>query len=82
MPIIVGFATIFHIIKYSKNISVRLTKVLIRAIGIKSNFNGLYIISNFSVYSFKPVTFFCSFVTSFNVVHIAEEIIFRKIISV
>ena len=81
-PILIGFTMIFHKIKYSKSKYPSSNKILIRELGIKFTFYGLYIISIFFVYPFKPLPFMCSFATSFTVLHIAEAIILKKIKSV
>ena len=81
-PIIIGYTTVFFMIKYSNSSLIELNKMLIRGFAIKFIFYGVYIIAIFIVYSFKPVPFMCSFASSFIVLHIIEAVILKKIKSV
>ena len=75
----IGYITVFFMIKHSNSGLIRLNKMLIRGFAIKSIIYGIYIIAIFTVYSFKPLPFMCSFVTSFIVLQIIEAVILKKI---
>jgi len=78
-PIFIGYAIVFFMIKHSNSSLIELNKMLIQGFSIKFIFYGVYIITIFTVYSFKPIPFMCSFATSFIVLHILEAVILKKI---
>jgi len=77
-PIFIGY-TIFFMVKYSNIDLIGLNRMIMRGFAIKFIFYGLYIVVIFTVYSFKPVPFMCSFVTSFIVLQITEAVILKKL---
>ena len=77
--VLVGFITIFFMIKYSNSGAIRLNRILVRGFAIKFIFYGVFIITIFTVYSFKPVPFMCSFTVSFIGLHMMEAIVLKKI---
>jgi len=78
-PVLVGFITIFFMIKYSNSRAIRFNKMLVRGFAIKFIFYGVFIITIFTVYSFKPIPFMCSFTVSFIGLHMMEAIVLKKI---
>ena len=78
-PVLVGFITIFFMIKYSNSRAIRFNKMLVRGFAIKIIFYGVFIITIFTVYSFKPIPFMCSFTVSFIGLHMMEAIVLKKI---
>ena len=78
-PVLVGFITIFFMIKYSNSRAIRFNRILVRGFAIKFIFYGVFIITIFTVYSFKPVPFMCSFTSSFIGLHLMEAIVLKKI---
>ena len=78
-PVLVGFITIFFMIKYSNSRAIRFNKMLVRGFAIKFIFYGVFIITIFTVYSFKPIPFMCSFAVSFIGLHMMEAIVLKKI---
>ena len=78
-PVLVGFITIFYMIKYSNSRAIRFNKMLVRGFAIKFIFYGVLIITIFTVYSFNPVPFMCSFTVSFIGLHMMEAIVLKKI---
>ena len=78
-PVLVGFITIFYMIKYSNSRAIRFNKMLVRGFAIKFVFYGVFIITIFTVYSFKPIPFMCSFTVSFIGLHMMEAIVLKKI---
>ena len=78
-PVLVGFVTIFYMIKYSNSRAIRFNKMLVRGFAIKFIFYGVFIITIFTVYSFNPVPFMCSFAVSFIGLHMMEAIVLKKI---
>ena len=78
-PVLVGFITIFFMIKYSNSRAIRFNRMLVRSFAIKFIFYGVFIITIFTVYSFKPVPFMCSFTSSFIGLHLMEAIVLKKI---
>ena len=78
-PVLVGFMTIFFMIKYSNSRAIRFNRMLVRGFAIKFIFYGVFIITIFTVYSFKPVPFMCSFTSSFIGLHLMEAIVLKKI---
>ena len=78
-PVLVGFITIFFMIKYSNSRAIRFNRMLARGFAIKFIFYGIFIITIFTVYSFKPVPFMCSFTSSFIGLHLMEAIVLKKI---
>ena len=78
-PVLVGFITIFFMIKYSNSRAIRFNKMLVRGFAIKFIFYGLFIITIFTVYSFKPIPFMCSFTVSFIGLHMMEAVVLKKI---
>ena len=78
-PVLVGFITIFFMIKYSNSRAIRFNRMLVRGFAIKFIFYGVFIVTIFTVYSFKPVPFMCSFTFSFIGLHMMEAIVLKKI---
>ena len=78
-PIIIGYATVFVMIKFSDSSLIEFDKMLIQGFAIKFIFYGAYIIAFFIVYPFKPISFMCSFATSFAVLLFIEPVILKKI---
>ncbi|SVC25031.1 uncharacterized protein METZ01_LOCUS277885 [marine metagenome] len=78
-PVLVGFVTVFFMIKYSNSGAIRLNRMLVRSFGIKFIFYGIFIITIFTVYPFKPIPFMCSFTSSFIGLHLMEAIVLKKI---
>ena len=78
-PVLVGFITVFYMIKYSNSRAIRFNKMLVRGFAIKFIFYGVLIITIFTVYSFNPVPFMCSFTVSFIGLHMMEAIVLKKI---
>ena len=78
-PIFVGYGTVFFIKKYSNMGITYFNKMLIKGFAIKFIFYGGFILTIFTVYSFNPVPFMCSFIASFIGLHIVETIILKKI---
>ena len=78
-PVLVGFITIFYMIKYSNSRAIRFNRMLVRGFAIKFIFYGVFIITIFTVYSFKPIPFMCSFTVSFIGLHMMEAIVLKKI---
>ena len=78
-PVLVGFITIFFMIKYSNSRAIRFNKMLVRGFAIKFIFYGVFIITIFTVYSFKPIPFMCSFTVSSIGLHMMEAIVLKKI---
>ena len=78
-PVLVGFITIFYMIKYSNSRAIRFNKMLVRGFAIKFIFYGVFIITIFTVYSFNPVAFMRSFAVSFIGLHMMEAIVLKKI---
>ena len=66
-------------IKYSNSRAIRFNKMLVRGFAIKFIFYGVFIITIFTVYSFNPVPFMCSFTVSFIGLHMMEAIVLKKI---
>ena len=78
-PVLVGFVTVFFMIKYSNSGAIRLNRMLVRGFAIKFIFYGIFIITIFTVYPFKPIPFMCSFTSSFIGLHLMEAIVLKKI---
>ena len=78
-PVLVGFVTVFFMIKYSNSGAIRLNRMLVKGFAIKFIFYGIFIISIFTVYPFKPVPFICSFTVSFIGLHLMEAVVLKKI---
>ena len=78
-PILVGYGTVFFMKKYSNMGMIYFNKMLIRGFALKFIFYGLFILTIFTVYSFNPIPFMCSFTVSFIGLHIVEAMILRKI---
>ena len=78
-PVLVGFITIFFMIKYSNSRAIRFNRMLVRGFAIKFIFYGIFIITIFTVYPFKPIPFMCSFTSSFIGLHLMEAIVLKKI---
>ena len=78
-PVLVGFVTVFFMIKYSNSGVIRLNRMLVRGFAIKFIFYGIFIITIFTVYPFKPIPFMCSFTFSFIVLHMMEAVVLKKI---
>ncbi len=78
-PILVGYGTLFFIKKYSNMGMIYLNGVIIKGFAIKFIFYGAFILIIFTVYSFNPIPFMCSFIASFVGLHIMEALILKKI---
>ena len=78
-PVLVGFVTVFFMIKYSNSGAIKLNRMLVRGFAIKFIFYGIFIITIFTVYPFKPIPFMCSFTSSFIGLHLMEAIVLKKI---
>ncbi len=78
-PILVGYGTVFFMEKYSNMGMIDFNKMLIKGFALKFIFYGLFILIIFTVYSFNPIPFMCSFTVSFIGLHMVEAIILRKI---
>ena len=77
-PILVGYVTVFFMEKYSNMGMIYFNKMLIRGFALKFIFYGLFILTIFTVYSFNPIAFMCSFTFSFIGLHLVEAMILRK----
>ena len=77
-PILVGYLTVFYIKKYPKMEPVYFNKMLFKGFAIKFVFYGAFILTIFTVYSFNPIPFMCSFTSSFIGLHIMETIVLKK----
>ena len=78
-PVLVVFMTVFFMIIYSNSGAIRLNRMLVRGFAIKFIFYGIFIITIFTVYPFKPIPFMCSFTSSFIGLHLMEAIVLKKI---
>ena len=78
-PVSVGYIMLFFINKYSNIEIIHFNKVLVRGFAIKFIFYGIFILIIFTVYSFNPVPFMCSFTVSFVGLHLVEAMVLRKI---
>ncbi len=78
-PVLVGFITIFFMIIYSNSRAISFNIMLVRGFAIKFIFYGIFIITIFTVYPFKPIPFMCSFTSSFIGLHLMEAIVLKKI---
>ncbi len=77
-PILVGYLTVFYIKKYPNVEAIHFNKMLFKAFAIKFIFYGTFILTIFTVYSFNPIPFMCSFTFSFIGLHLVEAMILRK----
>ena len=78
-PILVGYVTVFFMEKYSNMGMIYFNKMLIKGFALKFIFYGAFILIIFTVYSFNPIPFMCSFTASFVGLHIMEALILKKI---
>ena len=78
-PILVGYGTVFFMKKYSNMEMIYFNKMLIKGFALKFIFYGLFILTIFTVYSFNPIPFMCSFTLSFIGLHMMETIVLKKI---
>ena len=78
-PTLVGYLTVFFMEKYSNMGMIYFNKMLLKGFALKFIFYGLFILTIFTVYSFNPIPFMCSFVPSFIVLHIVETIVLKEI---
>ena len=78
-PILVGYVTIFFMGKHSNKGIIHFNMVFIKCFAFKFIFTGLFILIIFTVYSFNPIPFMCSFTSSFISLHIMETIVLKKI---
>ena len=78
-PVLVGYIMLFFINKYSNMEIIYFNKVLVRGFAIKFIFYGIFILTIFTVYSFNPIPFMCSFTVSFVGLHLVEAMVLRKI---
>ena len=79
VPVSVGYIMLFFINKYSNMEIIYFNKVLVRGFAIKFIFYGIFILTIFTVYSFNPIPFMCSFTVSFIGLHMMETIVLKKI---
>ena len=77
-PILVGYGTVFFMEKYSNMGMIDFNKMLIKGFALKFIFYGLFILTIFTVYSFNPIPFMCSFTSSFIGLHMMETIVLKK----
>ena len=77
-PILVGYGTVFFMEKYSNMGMIDFNKMLIKGFALKFIFYGLFILTIFTVYSFNPIPFMCSFSSSFIGLHMMETIVLKK----
>ena len=77
-PILVGYVSVFFMEKFS-NTGIYLNRMLIKVLAFKFIFHGLFVVIIFTVYSFNPVPFMCSFAFSFIGLQMMETIILKKI---
>ena len=77
-PILVGYVSVFFMEKYS-NMGIYLNRMLIKVLAFKFVFYGLFVVIIFTVYSFNPIPFMCSFTSSFIGLHMMETIVLKKI---
>ena len=78
-PVLVGYITLFFINKYSNMEVIYFNKLLFRGFAIKFIFYGIFILTFFTVYSFNPIPFMCSFTVSFVGLHLVEAMVLKKI---
>ena len=78
-PVLVGYGTVFFMKKYSNMEIIYFNKMLIKGFALKFIFYGLFILTIFTVYSFNPIPFMCSFTLSFIGLHMMETIVLKKI---
>ncbi len=78
-PVLVGFVTVFFMEKHSNEEVIYFNSMLMRGFALKFIFYGLFILIIFTVYSFNPIPFMCSFTSSFIGLHIMETIVLKKI---
>tara|TARA_B100000214_G_C23598274_1_gene459471 strand:- start:242 stop:592 length:351 start_codon:yes stop_codon:yes gene_type:complete len=77
-PILVGYVMIYLLEKHSNMKLANHNRMLIKGFAIKFIFHGTYILTIFTVYSFNPIPFMCSFVSSFIGLHIVEALVLKK----
>ena len=77
-PILVGYGTVFFMKKYSNMEMIYFNKMLIKGFALMFIFYGLFILTIFTVYSFNPIPFMCSFTSSFIGLHMMETIVLKK----
>jgi|TARA_B100000287_G_scaffold414615_1_gene447384 hypothetical protein len=78
-PIFVGYLNVFFIKKYSNIEAVFFNRILFKLFAMKFIFYGTFILIIFTVYSFNPIPFICSFTPSFIGLHMVEAIISGKV---
>ena len=78
-PIFVGYLNVFFMKKHSTKGAVFFKIILFKLFAIKFLFYGAFILAIFTVYSFNPIPFMCSFTASFVGLHIMEALILKKI---
>ena len=78
-PIFVGYGTVFFMEKHSNMGTIYFNRMLIKGFALKFIFYGLFILTIFTVYSFNPIPFMCSFTSSFIGLHMMETIVLKKI---
>ena len=78
-PILAGYGTVFFMEKYSNKEMIYFNRMLIKGFAFKFIFYGLFILIIFTVYSFNPIPFMCSFTSSFIGLHMMEAIVLKKI---
>tara|TARA_Y100000768_G_scaffold322453_1_gene258691 strand:+ start:62 stop:412 length:351 start_codon:yes stop_codon:yes gene_type:complete len=78
-PVLVGYLTVFFMKKYSTTGINYFNKMLLKGFAVKFIFYGAFILTIFTVYSFNPIPFMCSFTVSFISLHIMEALVLKKI---
>ena len=78
-PTLIGYGTVFFMAKYSNMGMSYFNRMLIKGFGLKFIFYGVFILIIFTVYSFNPIPFMCSFTASFIGLHMMEAIVLKKI---
>ena len=78
-PIFVGYLNVFFIKKYSNIEVVFFNRLLSKLFAMKFIIYGAFILIIFTVYSFNPIPFICSFISSFIGLHKVEAIISGKV---
>ncbi len=78
-PVFVGYLNVLFMKKYSYIEGVSFKKILFKLFAMKFVFYGAFILIIFTVYSFNPISFMCSFTPSFIGLHMVEVIILDKV---
>ena len=78
-PIFIGYGTVFFMEKYSNMGMIYFNRMLIKGFALKFILYGLFLLIIFTVYSFNPIPFMCTFTPSFIGLHIVETMVLKKI---